>query len=131
MRAPLAIPAFPVAQGVGLPFFKGILPILIDDGDVIMFTGIVYVNSTTTPTMIDRYLLAPYVCKEYRILNHDSNETPDFIISRQEHLIFENFTLVNRYYTRDKRGLFTQIKKEVLVKMGKGIENEKKPRMIR
>jgi hypothetical protein len=80
----------------------------IEDGDVIMLDGISFVKPHNQ-SKFDRYILAPYVTKTYRIINFDSNETPDYIITQNIDINFHNYSVLKRYYNNDKNGIFTQI----------------------
>jgi hypothetical protein len=81
---------------------------IMEDGDVIMLDGIDYVKAHNS-SQIDRYILAPYVTKNYRIINFDSNEAPDYIITQNPDAEFENYKILKTYYGHDRRGVFTQI----------------------
>lgn len=80
---------------------------IIENGDVIMLDGIDYVKANNN-SRIDRYILAPYVTKNYRIINFDSNNIPDYIITQNPDAAFKNYTILKTYYSHDKRGIFTQ-----------------------
>ncbi|UCF07737.1 MAG: hypothetical protein JSW28_08865 [Thermoplasmata archaeon] len=102
---------------------------LLEDGDVIMFDGIDFIKSHNG-SRFDRYCLAPYVKKEYRIINYDSNETPDFIITQNNEISFQNYSIIRRYYVQDKKGVFTQIYNEIYKAIKHPPELQKEPEYI-
>jgi hypothetical protein len=101
---------------------------LIEDGDVVMLDEIDFIKPHNL-TKINAYILAPYVTKSYRIINSDSNETPDFIITQNDTNIYENYTIINKYYNNDNKGIFTQIYSELYKTFRKPKEIEKKVRI--
>jgi hypothetical protein len=98
----------------------------IEDGDVIMLDGIAWVK-THNDRGLDRYFLAPYVTKDYRIVNFDSNETPDYIITKNNSIIYENYTVLKEYYNHDKRGIFLEMFYDLRETLTNPEEVEKKP----
>ena len=101
----------------------------IEDGEVIMFDGIAWVK-TNNGRGLDRYFLAPYVTKDYRIVNFDSNETPDYIITKNNSMIYENYTILKEYYDHDKRGIFLEMFYDLRETLTNPEEVEKKPEYI-
>jgi hypothetical protein len=85
---------------------------LLEDGDIIMLDGIDFIKDHNGSSF-DRYVLAPYTGKEYRIVNFDSNETPDYILTKNRHITYDNYTVFRQYFNTGHKGVFTQLLSEI------------------
>jgi hypothetical protein len=78
----------------------------LNEGDIVAFDSVTFFG-VNGENGIDRYILAPYVEGDYILVDYSPNTTVDYIISAEPDNEYNNYTLIKKYYSEDRRGIIS------------------------